>query len=317
MTYVFCFFILVIAEVVYFKIANKYNIIDKPNHRSSHTQVTIRGGGIIFPLAVLFWFVSSGFQYPFFVCGVVLVACVSFIDDIKDISRRARVLIHILSVSLIFYQLQIFTVGWLALVLGYIFFIGVINAYNFMDGINGITGLYSFVTIGTLFWINQFRTHFIDNDLLIAVMLSLVVFGFFNFRKRAKCFSGDVGSIAMALIICFLLCKLMLQTNQPLYILLLLIYGIDVIATILVRLSKKENIFLAHRQHLYQLLVNQANYLHLSVALLYALMQLIINIALINIINKSIYLYLLLIIATSLIFYIIIRRKVTPHTAAQ
>jgi UDP-GlcNAc:undecaprenyl-phosphate GlcNAc-1-phosphate transferase len=265
---------------------------------------------------VLLWFFFSGFQYSFFVCGLTLIAFISFGDDVKDVSRGLRVVIHIVAVSLIFYQLHLFSISWLILTLYYVFFIGVINAYNFMDGINGITGAYSLTTIGTLYWINQFQIHFIEKDLLISIGLGLLVFNFFNFRKKAKCFSGDVGSISLALIICFLLCKLIVQSNQGFYILLLVVYGIDSISTIFLRLLKKENIFLAHRQHLYQHLVNQAKYSHLSVALWYAAAQLIINMALIKIINSNVYLYLPLIIVILLTFYILVRNKVVPQTTA-
>jgi UDP-GlcNAc:undecaprenyl-phosphate GlcNAc-1-phosphate transferase len=310
------FVLLSVAELSYFEVAERFNIIDKPNHRSSHTVITIRGGGIIFPLSVLLWFFFSGFQYSFFVCGLTLIAFISFGDDVKDVSRGLRVVIHIVAVSLIFYQLHLFSISWLILTLYYVFFIGVINAYNFMDGINGITGAYSLTTIGTLYWINQFQIHFIEKDLLISIGLGLLVFNFFNFRKKAKCFSGDVGSISLALIICFLLCKLIVQSNQGFYILLLVVYGIDSISTIFLRLLKKENIFLAHRQHLYQHLVNQAKYSHLSVALWYAAAQLIINMALIKIINSNVYLYLPLIIVILLTFYILVRNKVVPQTTA-
>jgi len=309
MLIILCTVILVTAELLYFKIADHYNIIDKPNHRSSHTKITIRGGGIVFPLSVLLWFIISGFEYPFFVAGLMLISAVSFIDDIKNISRRVRTLIHIVGVSLVFYQLQIFSLNWLIIVLSYIIFIGIINAYNFMDGINGITGSYSIVVIGSLLWINQFQLHFIDNNLLFLVIISLFVFNFFNFRNKAVCFAGDIGSISIALIICFLLAKLIIQTSQLYYILILTIYGIDAIYTIIIRISARENIFEAHRKHLYQIMVNQLKYPHLTIAILYSILQLLVNVALIIIINTNSYLYLIYIVITLSALYFIIRLK--------
>jgi UDP-GlcNAc:undecaprenyl-phosphate GlcNAc-1-phosphate transferase len=228
------FFILFAFEFIYFKIADKYNIIDKPNHRSSHTQITIRGGGIIFPVAVLLWFIFSDFQYPFFVTGLLLISVISFIDDMKDISRRLRMLIHLLAVTLAFWQLHLFAISWIWVIPGYFVFIGIINAYNFMDGINGITGGYSTILFLTLLWINKYQVQFVDQNMLLIVIMGLLVFNFFNFRKKAICFAGDIGSISISFIICFLLAKLILKTTQPLYILLLLVYGLDAVFTIII-----------------------------------------------------------------------------------
>jgi UDP-N-acetylmuramyl pentapeptide phosphotransferase/UDP-N-acetylglucosamine-1-phosphate transferase len=309
-------FILIVIELFYFKIANQYNIIDKPNHRSSHSQITIRGGGVIFPISILMWFCFSRFEYPFFVLGLLLISTVSFIDDVKNISRRIRMLVHIISVSLIFYQLDIFSIGWLLVFLIYILFIGVINAYNFMDGINGITGIYSIVVIGTLFWINQFHVRFIDPGLLISVIISLSIFNFFNCRKKALCFAGDVGSISIALIIAFLIAKLIIQTSCWYYMFLLTIYGIDAILTILIRLKKRENIFEAHRQHLYQLMVNQSNYSHLQATVVYASLQLLLNIIIIVAINKQNYSYIALANVVLLAIYLFSRVKlISPNTS--
>lgn len=302
-------FILILAELAYFKIANHYNIIDKPNHRSSHSQITIRGGGVIFPMSVLLWFCFSGFQYPFFVLGLLLISTISFIDDIKNISRRKRMLVHITSVSLVFYQLDIFYIAWLFIPLIYILFIGVINAYNFMDGINGITGIYSIVVVGTLFWINQFQVRFIDPELLISVIIGLSIFNFFNCRKKAVCFAGDVGSISIALIIAFLLAKLIIQTSCWYYVFLLTIYGIDAILTILIRLKNRENVFEAHRQHLYQLMVNQLDYSHLNVAVWYALVQLVLNILIIIVSKNQNYSYIVVANIILLTIYLFIRYK--------
>ena len=282
MIYLISLIILFGAELAYFKIADHYDIIDKPNHRSSHNEITIRGGGIVFPLSILVWFMFSGFQYPLFVGGLFLISFISFMDDLKDMSRLLRLVGHVLATALVFWALGLFAYSWLWLILIFFFFTGVINAYNFMDGINGITGVYSMVMFLTLLWINHYKIHFVDNDLLIFAIIGLIVFNFFNFRKKAICFAGDIGSIAMAFIICFLLVRLMLQTADVTYILLLAIYGVDVVCTIAIRLYRKENILQAHRSHLYQLLVNERKYQHLTVAVLYGIAQVVVNFAYFN-----------------------------------
>jgi len=303
----FFLFILIVAELVYFKIADRYNIIDKPNHRSSHSQITIRGGGIIFPVSLLLWFFLLGMQYPFFVAGVLMISAISFIDDLKDISRRVRMAVHVVAVSFAFYQLHLFTMPWWVTVTAYIMVIGTINAYNFMDGINGITGIYSLVLMGSLLWINQYRFKFIEDSMLIVLIISLVVFLFFNCRKTAVCFAGDVGSISIAFIACFLLIKLIIETSQPCYAFMLSVYGVDSISTILIRAVRKENIFEAHRMHLYQVLVNQHKQPHLVVSVLYGGVQIAINFFILCIIKKEAYFCFGFLIILLLFLYTCIR----------
>jgi UDP-GlcNAc:undecaprenyl-phosphate GlcNAc-1-phosphate transferase len=307
MIYIFYLILLFIAELAYFKIADRYNIIDKPNHRSSHTEITIRGGGIIFPIAILVWFTTSGFHYPLFVLGLVLISTVSFIDDIKECPKRWRLSAHLVAMLLVLMQFNLLSMHWLLIGVLFFFFIGVINAYNFMDGINGITGIYSLVALLTLLWINLYQINFVDSSLLGAVSIAVLIFNFFNSRGKAKCFAGDVGSISIAFVICFLLIKLILQTSDIRYILLLSIYGVDAVFTIALRLYKHENIFLPHRSHLYQLLANELKFQHLTIAISYGGTQLIVNILLIYFINLNAYKVVTIFIVLLLAFYIITR----------
>lgn len=263
-------------ELIYFRIADHYNIIDHPNERSSHTIITLRGGGVIFPLAMVFFFACYQFQYPFFILGLVAIACISFLDDAFTLNNSLRLSVHLLSVGLLFFQWGILVQPWYWLVLVAIIVIGTINAYNFMDGINGITGLYSAAIIISLLWVNA-RVHFIAAQLLIFSLLALAIFLYFNFRQQAKCFAGDVGSISIAFIILFGMGFLILQTRQPIYILFLAVYGVDSVLTILLRILNSENIFKPHRSHLYQLLTNERGFSQRRVAVGYAGLQVGIN----------------------------------------
>lgn len=272
MEYIIVLAILFIAELVYFKIADKYNIIDKPNERSSHTQVTLRGGGVVFYFAVLAYFIYSGFQYPYFMLGLTAITLISFLDDIFTLSNKIRLLIHLGSVLLMFYQWQLFELSWLWILPALIGVIGTINAYNFMDGINGITAWYSIVVLALLAMVND-TVHFVDSNLIIYTMLGAAVFAFFNFRTKAKAFAGDVGSVSMAFIVVFLLGQLIITTGNFTYILFLAVYGIDAVWTIFRRALRKENIFKAHRSHLYQYLSNEAGVNKLYVAFGYGVIQ--------------------------------------------
>ena len=296
--------LLFILEFAYFKIADHFNIIDKPNHRSSHTQVTIRGGGVIFAISVILFCFLFNFEYPYFVIGLFLISTISFIDDVVTLNNKIRLSVHLLAVALMFYQWNLFDLNWYWIVVAVIFVIGTINAYNFMDGINGITGAYSLITVITLYYLNILFS-FANQNLIIITGLSLLVFNFFNFRKKAKCFAGDVGSVSIAFILIFLIGLLILKTQNLSYILLFLLYGLDAVFTIFFRVIRKENIFEAHRSHFYQYLSNELKWPHLQVSALYFTIQLVINLCLIFWTKDSMILNFVLVFALSIVFLII------------
>lgn len=287
MEYIIVSVILLVSMLIYFKIADKYNIIDKPNHRSAHTQVTLRGGGIIFPIAFilfcLFNFNEAIHEYWTFGLGLLAICTISFIDDVKTLSNKIRLSVHLIAVVLLLYFTGAFELMpfWIWPIL-FIMIIGTLNAYNFMDGINGMTGLYSLTTLCSLVYINREIVQFTANNFIYYPLLACLVFLFFNFRKKAKCFAGDVGSMGIGFWVIGLITLLIMKTQDYKYILLLSIYGMEVVLTIMERLLLKENIFEAHRRHLYQLFANEKKVSHLLISFVYALFQLIINILLIK-----------------------------------
>ena len=273
MYYLIILVLLFLVELFYFHIADKYNIIDKPNERSSHTRITLRGGGIIFYLGALAYFLTNQFEYPWFMLALTLVTVISFVDDIRSISQGLRLVFHFTAMGLMFYQWELFTLPWWTVVVALIVCIGIINAYNFMDGINGITGGYSLVVLGALAFINHRVVSFVEPGLIYTMLCAVLVFNFFNFRKRAKCFAGDVGSVSIAFIILFLIGKLIIDTEDFSWIVLLAVYGADSVLTIVHRLMLHENIGLPHRKHLYQIMANELKIPHVAVSLTYMVVQ--------------------------------------------
>lgn len=281
--YLLVFITLFILIQAYFAIADKYDIIDKPNHRSAHSQITLRGGGIIFPIAFiifsLFNFKEVMEMYWSFGFGLLAICLVSFIDDVKTLSGKIRITVHFLSVTLLLNFTETFSLipVWIWPIF-FIMIIGTLNAYNFMDGINGMTGSYTLVALLTLFYINHNIFAFTQENFIIYALLGCLVFLFYNFRKKAKCFAGDVGSMGIGFWLIALVTLLIMKTQDYKYILLFSIYGMEVVLTIIERLLMKENIFEAHRRHLYQLLANEKKMSHLIISMLYAIIQLFINI---------------------------------------
>ena len=308
--------LLFVAELFYFKIADKCNIIDKPNERSSHTRVTLRGGGIIFYFGALAYFLTSGFEYPLFILALTLVTFISFVDDIKSTRQVTRLLFHFSAMGLMFCQWGLFSLPWWWIVIALIVCTGIINAYNFMDGINGITGGYSLVVLTALAIINAEIIPFVEGDFIYTVICSVVVFCFFNFRKRAKCFAGDVGSVSIAFILLFLLGKLIIQTGDFSWIVLLSVYGVDSVLTIIHRLMLHENIGLPHRKHLYQLMANELKIPHVVVSSVYMAVQATIIIGYLFCLNHG-YLYLsVVVLLLSLVYICFMKRYFGLHQSA-
>ena len=268
--------LLVVLSYVYIRIADRFNIIDKPNHRSSHTKSTIRGGGILFFLALLLFFVQSDFQYSYFVIGVSIIAIVSFVDDMYTLSSKVRLPFQLIALILLVFQLFPDIQAWW-IILGFsIVGIGFINIYNFMDGVNGITGLYSLSVLASYYIIN-YNEQIVNSDLIIFSAISLLVFGYYNFRKKARFFAGDIGSISIAMILFFIGLKMTLALEAPILLTCFMLYGADALTTMVYRKYLREKLTEAHRHHIYQKLVDVLKWSHLKVSIVYTLVQLLLN----------------------------------------
>ena len=310
---------LFVAELIYFSIADHFNIIDKPNQRSSHTRVVLRGGGIIFTIALWIWSFVYGFQYPWMLAGVTLAAGVSFWDDIHSLPDSLRLATQFVAMFLVFQEIGVLQWSlWPLVIFSMIVAVGGTNIFNFMDGINGITGGYSLAMLIPLFLLNRSLNSpgmtggFMDETMLIVVGLSLLVFCFFNFRTKAKCFAGDVGSIGMALILTFCLGRLMMVTGDVTWIVLYMVYGVDGILTICHRIMLHENLGQAHRKHVYQLMANELKIPHVVVSLIYMAMQLVISLIAIYLVPNTILAHWVYIIVAGIVMslaYILFMKK--------
>lgn len=278
-TYIIIFVLLLIAELIYFRIADKCNIIDKPNERSSHSSIVLRGGGIIFLIGAWVWSVFFGFPYPWFLAGLTLIAGVSFVDDIRSLPDSVRLVAQFASAALAFYQLDILHWSmWWVVVLALIVYVGATNVINFMDGINGITAGYSLAVLVPLALVNM-NEEYMDQSLVVSTILASLVFCIFNFhpKGKARCFAGDVGSIGIAFIMLFLLGNVIIKTQDVTWLIFLLVYGVDGCLTIVHRIMLHENLGEAHRKHAYQLMANELKIGHVKVSSLYMAMQLVIS----------------------------------------
>ena len=313
-TYIIIFVLLLVVELVYFCIADRCNIIDKPNERSSHSMIVLRGGGIIFLVGAWMWSVFFGFQYPWFLVGLTLVAGVSFVDDIHSLPDSVRLVVQFAAAVMAFYQLGILHWSmWWIILLALIVYVGATNVINFMDGINGITTGYSLAVLIPLALVNMNST-FVEESLIISTILASLVFCVFNFRPkgRAKCFAGDVGSIGIAFIMLFLLGNVIIKTTDITWLIFLLVYGVDGCLTIAHRIMLHENLGEAHRKHAYQIMANELKIGHVKVTSLYMVMQLLISLGFIYLCPNTVlahWLYLITALVVLVITYILFMKK--------
>lgn len=327
MTYIIVAAILMAAELLYFRIADKCNIIDKPNERSSHSTIVLRGGGIIFLLAVWIWCAFYGFEYPWFIVAVTLVAGISFIDDIHSLPDSVRLVGQFTGMGLLIWQLFSSSAGsvvaesalWvkvLFVIASLVVCVGATNIYNFMDGINGITAGYSLSILIPLFAVNR-NLEFVQENLIVVVILADLVFSVFNFRPKgkAKCFAGDVGSVGIAFILLFMLGMLIMRTGDLTWLILFSVYGIDGCCTIIHRIMLHENLGQAHRKHAYQLMANELNIGHVTVSMFYVWLQMIISMVYILFIPDTPLVHWIYVICVNIVLivvYVLFMKKYYP-----
>ena len=223
MYYIIVLVLLFLTELFYFKLANKFNIIDKPNERSSHRKVTLRGGGIIFYFGALVYFLANHWEYPWFIVA------------------------------------------------------------------------------------------FTEPALINTVLCSVLVFCFFNFRKKAKCFAGDVGSVSIAFILLFLIGRLIIKTEDFSWIILLSVYGVDTVLTIIHRLILHENIGLPHRKHMYQLMANELKMSHVMVSFIYMVVQTVVIVGYIMCLNYGYWYLFGTVLLLSLLYICFINKYFELH----
>ena len=218
---------LFVLEQLYFKIADKFNIIDKPNERSSHSSIVLRGGGVIFSLSMVAWAVMMAVEgnwtmvegYLPFLAGLLIVAVVSFVDDVRSLPDSVRLVAQFVAMALMFWSMGIMHWNmWWIVAIALVVCVGATNVINFMDGINGITAGYSMAVLLPLIVLNH-DLHFVEPSFLIVAALGVLVFCIFNFRPKgkAKCFAGDVGSISIAFIMLFAIGRLVVMTQDVTY----------------------------------------------------------------------------------------------------
>ena len=336
-TYLIIAAILLVAELLYFRIADRCNIIDKPNERSSHSTIVLRGGGIIFSISILVWMVWQMMlgnwgmvqEYLPFVVGLVLICGVSFWDDVHSLPDGVRLVVQFVATAVMMVSLKALDVQWfselgwywqvLIGIVALVVIVGATDVYNFMDGINGITAAYSLAVLVPLILLNASTDFaswggFVEPSILVVVLLAVLVFSWFNFRPKgkAKCFAGDVGSVGIAFFLLFVIGRLIVRTGDVTWLIFLLVYGIDGCCTILHRIMLHEHIGEAHRKHAYQIMANELKIGHVKISLLYMCLQLAVSLGFIYLCPNTVLAHWIYLIVAALVLagaYVVFMKK--------
>lgn len=281
--------VILLSLKLYFPFAEKKGMLAGVNHRSSHTKPVITGAGFIFYISYVFYIISFVFStwdapWPLFI-GISILAIVSFIDDLKDLWFFIRLVVQILAVILMLYQIYIeFSMEPFAMnaslliilaIVGLIFSVGFVNLYNFMDGLNGMMVGITISALAIFALIDFFVVDFVDDLLLVYTAIPTLIFAFFNARRQAICFAGDVGAIVLGFVMVYMLVSLLMQTGNVVYIFIFASIYLEAGMTVMQRLLAGQNIFKPHRIHLFQLLCNEHKHHHVKISAFYALNQLV------------------------------------------
>ncbi|MBA3335028.1 MAG: glycosyltransferase family 4 protein [Acidobacteria bacterium] len=281
---------------LFLRLNKKWNILDVPNERSSHTRPTPRGGGLVIVLVSLLAytiytnFFTREFSWAYF-GGAILIVSISWLDDLYSVSSLLRFIVHSIAAGLIVLYLgesQSIYIPFYGLlksnfcpqIIIFLWIVWLTNAYNFMDGIDALAGMQA-VTAG-LGWLMVGKILGQETAGFYGGVIAFSSLGFLIFnRYPAKIFMGDVGSAFLGYtfaVFPFLFFRETVIDTAILpvvAILLVWLFVFDTVLTLTRRLFKREKIWQAHRSHIYQRLV-AAGVSQVKVTGLYVLISLTI-----------------------------------------
>lgn len=259
------------------RFGNGLGLTDRPNERSSHSVPTPRGGGLgIVAAASAMAFLSGDYAFALILVSIGLLG---FLEDLFGIPAKFRLvaqlgLAFLLAASTLGLSGSVKDVS--IILLWTVFIAGTANFYNFMDGVNGMAGSSGLVAFGLL---SAFAFLFSPEFLSLSLVAALACMGFLPFNApRARVFMGDVGSVFLGFLFASLALKM---ASGPLAFIciaaFLVTFYADALTTVAMRAARGEDIFRAHRGHLYQYLANELGIPHWKVSFGYASVQFLIG----------------------------------------
>jgi len=292
--FIFSFLFTALGVGVFRQWSRHRGLLDIPNERSSHKTPTPRGGGLIIVLTCLvgtitYSFISRDFSLWSYLAGGILISVISWYDDLRSVSTVLRLLIHSIAALGVIYFLGYFRIiglpiigsidfGVFGAILTFLWIVWITNAFNFMDGIDGIAA--SQAVIGGIGWAIIGWLLQVDEVFLIGGIVTSAAMGFLIHNwQPARVFMGDVGSAFLGFTFGVIPVIAVNEVSSDFIgwipmigVAFVSTFFIDSILTITRRGFRGEKVWRAHREHIYQQLV-QRGYSHAFVTTLYSLIS--------------------------------------------
>ena len=269
---------MLVAGFAYFFLSKRFSGTSTKLSQKNGNGLAITGAGGILVLTILLYAFLGDTTHTYFLFAFSMLAVVNWLDDLYEVHSGWRLITQFLSVSFLVMEFGLVSSYWSPFFL--VVAVGVINAYNFMDGINGLSGVYGLAVLLPLALILPVNE--MDTGQITLVLLFLILFLVFNFRSSAKVILGDVGSVSLGFLVLFYSVKCFKDYDIYLLVSFSMLFLLDSGITLVERTLKRENVFQSHKSHLYQLLVRKKGYDQRWVALGYGVLQLVINLILIE-----------------------------------
>jgi len=311
--------------LIYFilRLPSRVSVLDKPNHRSLHTTPVSRLGGIgiLFGLVVAFVIGLINFtlarEMYYAAAGLLMIASISFLDDIFSLSSMLRMLVQLLASSIVVYAGFIIDISAFPLLtlipmaasifVTIVYIVWMVNLYNFMDGIDGLAGGMAVFGFGTFAIIG-----FVEGEVGFAISGLIVASSSLGFLvwnyPPARIFMGDSGSSSLGFLAAILSIWAHLNGTIPIWISLVIFspFIVDATTTLINRIIKWERFWDAHKSHYYQLIAESGLDRKKLVNFEYALMLLCSVIAIISY-NASFEMQILFIIMLAFLYVFLMR----------
>lgn len=236
----------------------------------------VKAMGLPLCLATMVVYQIKADNPPYFIYGILILTLVNVIDDLVEVYYVWRLMIQFIACSFLLMQNNLFYSYWSPLLL--IVTVGYLNAFNFMDGINGMVSGYSLAILIPLLVVLKN----LDFSFSLSIIIALIAFLFFNFRLKEKAWLGDTGSMGLAFIILNLVFSNFKGYQLYMFLSLASIFIIDAGITLLQRQLSNENVFTRHHKHFYQYIRDYLNWDVRLISFIYFAVQFSINLILLS-----------------------------------
>ena len=298
--------------------AHKFNLVDIPNERSSHSKPVPRGAGVVFGFIFLigslifYYSYDDSFHYVYAFLSLIIVYATGIYDDINDISSRKKFLFIIIATIIAYidgfsittlgnyfgYELSL---GYFSIIFTIFAVVGFTNALNLTDGLDGLAGSISIVILSSLLFIGiQYHDQFLIclPLILISVLLAFLAFNW----HPAKIFMGDSGSLFLGFTIALLSIYSLKYINPTSILFLAAIPLLDTFIVMRRRKQRGQSLFVADKNHLHHILLSFKKDKLFTVKSLVTI-QIIFGLIFVQVFDKSDFINLILFILLFNIFF--------------